>query len=292
MLSACVRPFQTLAFPSDFLFVADLAAVGGLMTGRGNRTGKGRNALILKAISKGGLSFVAQRIHNIENTKEVLYAESLARLTDAEGVVHTAGAFVPQLGRLDGRFDLDFRILDLVLSALTADSTLNLGCNLSVANLSAPDRFADIFGRLTRQPELASRLIVEITETYPLIGSAIERLKMIRALGCRIAIDDFGTGFATPSHLLQVSADIVKIDASFVRDIRPGRDGHDSLYHMVGFASCIAPQIVVEGIETEQQLEAARSTGATHVQGFLLSKPVVLPQFPQKKGKFGLREVG
>jgi EAL domain-containing protein (putative c-di-GMP-specific phosphodiesterase class I) len=292
MLLACLRHFQTLAFLSDFLFAADLAVVGGLMSGRGNRTERGHNALILKAIAKGGLSFVAQRIHNVENTEEVLYAESLARVTDAEGVVHTAGTFVPQLKRLDGRFDLDFRILDMVLSALTADSTLILGCNLSVANLSAPDRFADIFGRLTRQPELASRLVVEITETYPLVGPAIERLKMIRALGCRIAIDDFGTGFATPSHLLRVSADIVKIDASFVRDIRPGRDGRDSLYHMVGFASCIAPLVVVEGIETDAQLEAARSTGATHVQGFLLSEPVALPQFTQKKGKFGLREVG
>ncbi len=52
------------------------------------------------------------------------------------------------------------------------------------------------------------------------------------------------------------------------------------------------PRSSSKEIETEQQLEAARSTGATHVQGFLLSKPVVLPQFPQKKGKFGLREVG
>ncbi|MFS8114983.1 EAL domain-containing protein [Rhizobium jaguaris] len=262
------------------------------MAGRTNRTGRGHNALISKAIAKGGLSFAAQRIHNVENTGEVLYAEGLARVTDAEGVVHTAGSFVPHLGRLDGRFDLDLRILNMVLSALTADETLILGCNLSVANLSAPNRFADIFGRLTRQPELATRLIVEITETYPLIGSAIERLKMIRALGCRVAIDDFGTDFATPAQLLQVSADIVKIDASFVRDIRLGRDGRDSLYHMVGFASCIAPLVVVEGIETETQLEAARSSGATHGQGFLLSKPVVLPQAPQKEGNVGLQEVG
>ncbi|MDL2400263.1 EAL domain-containing protein [Rhizobium mayense] len=262
------------------------------MADRANRTGRGHNALISKAIAKGGLSFVAQRIHNVENATEVLYAEGLARLTDAEGVVHTAGSFVPQLGRLNGRFDLDYRVLDMVLSALAADATLILGCNLSVANLSASDRFADIFGRLTRQPELAARLIVEITETYPLIGSAVDRLKMIRGLGCRVAIDDFGTDFATPAQLLQVSADIVKIDAAFVRDIRPGRDGRDSLYHMVGFASCIAPQVVVEGIETETQLDAARSSGATHGQGFFLSKPAVLPQFTQKKGEFGLREVG
>jgi EAL domain-containing protein (putative c-di-GMP-specific phosphodiesterase class I) len=105
---------------------------------------------------------------------------------------------------------------------LAADETLVLGCNLSVASLSHPDRFADIFGRITHQPELSSRLVVEITETYPLVGTAIERVRMIRSLGCRIAIDDFGSGFATPASLLQVSADIVKIDAAFLRDNRRG----------------------------------------------------------------------
>lgn len=258
------------------------------MSARRKQADSAHNALILKAIADGGLNFAVQKIHKIETIEEILYAESLARVTDAEGVVHTAGSFVPQL---DDCFDLDLRILDMVLSALAADTTLILGCNLTAANLSAPDRFADIFSRITRHPELTSRLVIEITETHPLVGAAIERLKMIRALGCRIAIDDFGVGFATPATLLQVSADIVKIDASFVRDNRPGRDGRDSLYHMVGFASCIAPTVVVEGIETEAQFEAARAAGATHVQGFLLSRPAWLPRPRQEQSKFSLRGV-
>ncbi|MDE1993653.1 MAG: EAL domain-containing protein [Rhizobiaceae bacterium] len=252
----------------------------------------GHNALILKAIAEGGLHFAVQRIHKVDDASEILYAECLARLTDAEGTVHEAGAFVPQLERLDCTFDLDFRMLDMVLHALAADSALVLGCNLSAANLSAPSRFAEVLSLVMRQPELASRLVVEITETYPLVGNAIEHLKMIRALGCLIAIDDFGTGFATPARLLQVAADIVKIDASFVQDIRPGRDGRDSLQHMVGFASCVAPLIVVEGIETEAEYEAARYAGATHMQGFLLSRPDAPPQSGEKRGHGRLREAG
>jgi EAL domain-containing protein (putative c-di-GMP-specific phosphodiesterase class I) len=67
-----------------------------------------------------------------------------------------------------------------------------------------------------------------------------------------------------------------------------GRDGRDSLSHLVGFAACFAPAVVVEGIETEQQLAAACTAGATHVQGFYLSKPVALPQLRRRKGKTGL----
>lgn len=256
------------------------------MPARSKQIDNAHNAMILKAIAGGGLNFAVQQIHKIENIAEILYAESLARVTDAEGVVHTAGSFVPQL---DDWFDLDHRILDMVLSALAADATLILGCNLTAANLSASNRFADIFNRITCYPELAPRLVIEMTETQPLVGAAIERLKMIRALGCRVAIDDFGVGFATPATLLRVSTDIVKIDASFVRDNRPGRDGRDSLYHMVGFASCIAPVVVVEGIETQAQFEAARAAGATHVQGFLLSRPAWLPRLRQEKSKFSSR---
>jgi len=186
------------------------------MKGHASLEEEGHGALILKAIAEGGLSFAAQWIHDAGNVGEVFYAESLARVTDSDGIVHTAGTFVSLLERQDRWFDLDLRILDMVLSDLAGDETLVLGFNLSATSLSRSDRFADVFGRISRRPELASRLIVEVTESYPVVGASIERMKMIRALGCRIAIDDFGSGFATPASLLQVPADIVKIDAAFV----------------------------------------------------------------------------
>lgn len=102
------------------------------MPARSKQSDSAHNALILKAIAGGGLSFAIQQIHKIENISNILYAESLARVTDTEGVVHTASSFVPQLH--DG-FNLDLRILDMVLSALAADTTLILGCNLTAANL-------------------------------------------------------------------------------------------------------------------------------------------------------------
>ncbi|NLS01710.1 EAL domain-containing protein [Rhizobium sp. P38BS-XIX] len=262
------------------------------MSGNLSRNEEGHKALILKAIAEGGLGFAAQRIHNAIDTAEIFYAESLARVTEQDGTVHTAGTFVSLLERQDRWFSLDLRILDMVLTALATDDTLVLGCNLSVASLAHSERFADILERITHQPELCSRLIIEVTETHPLVGSAVERVKMIRALGCRIAIDDFGCACATPASLLQVAADIIKIDAAFLRDNRRGRDGSDSLSHLVGFAACFAPSVIVEGIETQSQLEAARAAGATHVQGFLLSRPMSLQQLRRHEGKASLRGVG
>ena len=237
----------------------------------------------------GSLSIAAQQIHNVADTDEILYAECLARLTDAHGVVHRASAFAPQLERKGRSFDLDYRMLDMVTTALAADGSVVLGSNLSAENLSDANRFSDILSLIVSRARLASRLILEITETHPLTDAAIVRLKMLQALGCRVAVDDFGTGYSTPANLLRIPADIVKIDGSFVHDIRQAEKNCDSLYHMVAFASCVAPVIVVEGIETASQLRAARAAGGTHVQGFLLSMPSRLAM-PKIQSDFGLLE--
>ncbi|MDL2410178.1 EAL domain-containing protein [Rhizobium calliandrae] len=230
-----------------------------------------------KAVSDRGLSFAAQKVSQIDVPEEVLYWECFARISDARGVVHSASTFAPYLESSLASFDLDARMLDLVLSRLAKDQDLVLGCNISAANLSDRDHWKQILRQIERRSELASRLILEITETYPLVNEGVERLAAVRALGCRVAIDNFGAGMATPARLLTVPADIIKIEPSLVRNVRISEKGQNSLHYLVGFASCVAPIIVAEGIETEEHLDAARASGATHVQGFLFGKPAALP---------------
>ena len=65
------------------------------------------------------------------------------------------------------------------------------------------------------------RIIFEITEADTLSDKeqTVETLRLIRQLGCRVAIDDFGTGFASHARLMNIEADILKIDGSFIRRI-------------------------------------------------------------------------
>ncbi|AYG63335.1 EAL domain-containing protein [Rhizobium jaguaris] len=230
-----------------------------------------------KAVSDRGLSFAAQKVSQIDVPEKVLYWECFARISDAHGVVHSASAFAPYLESSLASFDLDARMLDLILSRLAKDQDLVLGCNISAANLADRDHWRQILRQIERRSELAPRLILEITETYPLVSEGVDRLAAVRALGCRVAIDNFGAGMATPARLLTVPADIIKIEASLVRNVRMSEKGQNSLHYLVGFASCVAPTIVAEGIEKEEHLDAARASGATHVQGFLFGKPAGLP---------------
>ncbi len=119
---------------------------------------------------------------------------------------------------------------------------------------------------------------MEITETHAFgdVFTANEFLSSARQLGCLVAIDDFGRGQVTPWQLLRMKVDIIKIDGGFVREIKENISGGNSLNFLIGFAKCVAPIVVVEGVETRTHLIDAMIAGATHTQGYYLSQPTLL----------------
>jgi diguanylate cyclase (GGDEF)-like protein len=119
------------------------------------------------------------------------------------------------------------------------------------------------------------RLSIEITETVllaDLVGAAGE-LDAIRALGVKVAIDDFGTGYTSLAHLQQLPIDTIKIDRSFISQLNVRRGS--SLVRMVtDLGHAIDINIVAEGVETSEEMQALQAIGADHLQGYLLSRPL------------------
>lgn len=238
----------------------------------------GCGVLAQAALSDGRITFARQGVHDIGNPGDLLYSECLARLVDGCGNIHSAGSFVPFLEMSGDIPLLDRHMLGSVLSALEDEPEAVLGCNLSACTISSQEHCGHLLEKIRLHAGAASRLILEITETSPLRGACVEEfLRGVRVAGCRVAIDDFGIGYATPARLFDLPVDIVKIDASFAHRVIGGREGRDSLYHMVGLAACAAPVVIVEGVETQEHACAARAAGATHVQGYFFSEPVMFP---------------
>ena len=119
------------------------------------------------------------------------------------------------------------------------------------------------------------RLELEITETVLLEASArtLDCLRAIRQRGVRIALDDFGTGYSSLSYLRQFAFDTLKIDRSFVSDLR-GDSSPAIVNAVIGIARSLDVSTVAEGVETEAQLAMLRDQGCSHVQGYLFSRPV------------------
>jgi diguanylate cyclase (GGDEF)-like protein len=148
--------------------------------------------------------------------------------------------------------------------------------NISPVQFSDPGTFATIATILTETGLPPQRLVLEITEGLQLVLSDCVRdaLAGLRALGVGLALDDFGTGYANLSRLRTLHFDVIKIDRSFLEDLGDGIDMKELLTPLVAFARAFGPTIVMEGIETAEQLALVKALGCDWVQGFYLSQPV------------------
>lgn len=231
--------------------------------------------IVDEAIGDGRVGFAVQQVCSASDPNEILYGECLARLTGPDGRIYSAREFVPCLEAMGEAPLIDQHMLGLVLDQLERNPDAVLGCNLSADNFDVA-LWDGILEQVRSYSHLAQRLVLELTEAQPVpsLTFASDMIAEIRELGCRVALDDFGAGFASPRLVQLIDFDIIKIDKGLVHDIRPSADGRNSLQNIVGFASSFAPLIVVEGVETAAQIDAARTAGATHFQGHFFSVPV------------------
>jgi diguanylate cyclase (GGDEF)-like protein len=153
---------------------------------------------------------------------------------------------------------------------------------VSVAVNFSPQQFhqRDILSEVCYALEVsglpAERLEIEITESSLLRNTQLTHdvLAQLHALGVRISLDDFGTGYSSLSYLHNFPLQKVKIDRSFLEGIDSDRP-LTLLRGVARLSADLGMSVVVEGIETNEQLERVSSDGTvTEAQGYLFSRPV------------------
>jgi len=153
---------------------------------------------------------------------------------------------------------------------------------VSVAVNFSPQQFhqRDVLGEIRYALEVsglpASRLEIEITESSLLRNTQLTRevLAQLHVLGVRISLDDFGTGYSSLSYLHNFPLQKVKVDRSFLEGIDTDRPLR-LLRGVARLSADLGMSVVVEGIETNEQLELINSDGTvTEAQGYLFSRPV------------------
>ena len=125
----------------------------------------------------------------------------------------------------------------------------------------------------------AGALVLEITETS-IITDFDKAQVVIAALaefGVVVSVDDFGTGYSSLSYLPSLTFDALKIDRSFVMNLDTQPDGESMIRMLVALAQNLGMRVIVEGVETAEQLELIRALGANEVQGYLMGRPTATP---------------
>lgn len=115
----------------------------------------------------------------------------------------------------------------------------------------------------------------ELIEEFELVQNNLAKLKKI---GIKISIDDFGTGYSSIGYLRRLSLDALKIDRYFVQDIE-NKTTKELVGMIVGIARTLDLDVIVEGIETKEQLESIRALGAEYAQGFYFGKAIEQEEF-------------
>jgi diguanylate cyclase (GGDEF)-like protein len=143
-------------------------------------------------------------------------------------------------------------------------------------------RFIRTIGEVLEDSGLEPQyLTLELTENT-IMENAEENLNVlhqIKAMGVRISVDDFGTGYSSLSYLKQLPLDELKIDRSFISGIRSEGDDAPIVTAIIAMAHSLGLTVVMEGIETKQQLIFSRERGCDEYQGFLFSRPVTSSEF-------------
>jgi diguanylate cyclase (GGDEF)-like protein len=155
---------------------------------------------------------------------------------------------------------------------------LHVAVNVSPVQLKTGN-FQELVEKAIEQSKIdlsKTTLELEITENIFLsdMEQVREQLESLRQMGIKIAIDDFGTGYSSLSYLIKLPIHYLKIDRTFVIDITKSRDAKAIVRAITSLAQSLRLQVVAEGIETEEQLNAMRLLDCEEFQGFLFSRPV------------------
>ena len=98
-------------------------------------------------------------------------------------------------------------------------------------------------------------------------------LTELKSIGVRIALDDFGTGYSSLSYLTRLPIDSLKIDRSFIRDLGVGKSATITSA-IIGLSRGLDIDLVVEGVETQAQLDFISKHGAAEIQGYFFARPM------------------
>ncbi len=160
----------------------------------------------------------------------------------------------------------------------THAKTAELYVNINISAVQILSRTLDEFIRqqimeYNLNPAL---LNAEITESLLVddFRAATLFVQELKSIGMKVLLDDFGTGYSSLSYLHQFPFDLIKLDRFFIQSSSDS-ENNITLIESIGFlASNLGMDIVVEGIETEEQLQLAINLNCRYAQGYLFSRPL------------------
>jgi len=211
-------------------------------------------------------------------------AEALVRWKRQDGMIILPEDFIPFIENTEWIFEISKCVIKDALQFCRQQRQQGLkdyivSVNISSYQLTHGDLSSYLERQLFRSDVPPENLELEITESSLLEHKreGLEQLKKLKKLGVLLALDDFGTGYSSLSCMDYFPLDMIKLDKSFLEDCLPGSKKFTMLQAIIHLIKELNMESIIEGVETEEQLEIIKSLNCDKVQGFLFSSPQEMP---------------
>jgi diguanylate cyclase (GGDEF)-like protein len=243
---------------------------------------------IVAALNERRILLAFEPVVEIASRRPRFY-ECLMRIRRPDGTLSSSAEIIPIAERLGLIRLIDQRMLELAMKELAAAPELQVSLNLSSASTTDPDWWSTLEAQFRTRPDIAGRLILEITETAAIHNLDETRGFVARAkdFGCRIAIDDFGAGFTSFRSLRKLGVDMIKIDGAFVRNLVRSEDDRVFVRTLIELGRGLSVKTVAEWVRDEETAALLASWSCDLMQGELAGsaeiEPPVLSVVPAKR---------
>ncbi|PKF56666.1 diguanylate phosphodiesterase [Alteromonadales bacterium alter-6D02] len=214
-------------------------------------------------------------------TGEVVGYEALVRWEHPQKGIIPPNAFIPVAEQSGMYFDIDMYVFRKSLEILEKHPNITkpISVNISANSLHHSEFIEELKAVMNTHPFDINKIELEITENA-LVRSdmAIQHLNELKALGFVLCLDDFGAGYSSLSYLLKLPLDVIKIDRSFVNYISDDSNAMFVLKGMLQICYDLNKTVVVEGVETLEQVDLLTQQGVDIAQGFYYFKPMSIDE--------------
>jgi len=214
------------------------------------------------------------------HSEKILGVEALARLKNTDNSYISPTIFIPVVEKSNlvipfGEMIIKKVFADLPILKQKYSETLTVSINISPTHLLS-ENFIDFLNTTSKEFQVNAKYItLEITEEVFIadLKEVQSIITKIKKLGFKISLDDFGSGYSSLQYIAELPLDELKIDRSFTIQIISSQKIRQLLKVIFEMADILDYNIVIEGVETEDELSSIKKIGNCSIQGFYFSRP-------------------
>ena len=236
-------------------------------------------ALLSTSSATDGLYLEMQPIMSLTAPHESLNFEVLLRMRDPDGKVVPTDRLIAAAENSGRMGMIDRWVLSTTLAWLNTHHaqlkhTKFVCMNLSGASLNDEAFLQHVYAMFEKNLHIVGRLCLEITESVALHDMENTRrfVNKVRSYGAKVALDDFGAGYTSFSYLKEFTADLLKIDGSFIVNMNKHPANIAIVEAIVNLARNLGMKVIAEWAEDNATVQTLTEIGVDYVQGFAVAR--------------------